>query len=240
MYRTLHFCWLLDPWKPSREKYLQAWQTAGWDCVLWHGGQLTEPPVEGVRLLEARAAVKGSPIETAYAYEARYQNHAACADLFRYQVLVAHGGAYADIDILPGIAAVPLLFNSTLPRFGGAFMQLRWRPETRFISTPSAQHPLMITLRDSAVLNTQAFIDAGGYERNGVGNTIHRTGPIMAEPHIYAYAKAAGERSYALLLQQATIDSTPENQQEHFTDKFPVIRSIAGLPAETGPYWFSV
>ena len=237
MNKTLHFCWLLDAWRPSREQYLRAWQAAGWDCVLW-SGVLTESPVAGVELRNPDEIVVGSKSESCYRYEAEHKNHATCADLFRYELLLRHGGAYADIDVLPGVAAKPeLLLPQHKPLFGSTFMQLDWHYEIRFVVAPGAEHPLFELLRDTAVRNCLNFRLRGGYAQNGIDNLIFRTGPRMAEDVIHTYVKMLGQPSYFFLLHQATNDDTDANCKEHFTDKFPVMRSIAGLPAEDEPLW---
>lgn len=226
MERKLHCCWLLDAWKPTREKYLRLWQKAGWDIVLWHGGQIEISPVDGVELRNAAAIIDGSPIARAYEYEKSFSNHAGCADLFRYELLYTLGGAYADVDIRPGRNARPSLFDTiTNPMFGRAWLPTRWHFEIRFIASPKDHHPLLERLRDTAVERTEAFINRGGYEIHGVDNLLTRTGPVMAESVVKAFVGKGYQRSH--LLKQATYDNTAENGAEHYTLKHPEIRRLA-------------
>ena len=228
--RVLHFCWLIDAWNPSREKYLQAWVDAGWPCVLWHGGQLDRAPVEGVELRNAETVIAGSAIESCFRYEARHGNHATCADLFRYEVLLQHGGVYCDIDILPGAdASVSLLDNQSVPRFCAVFEDAWCRPEIRFLVSSPVHRQLIERLRDTAVANTRFFIESGGYAKNGVDNILHRTGPKMAEALIYDYAREEKISSREFLIFRAVVDSTNENCAEHWIQKIPRIKDVAAL-----------
>lgn len=231
MKRRLHFCWLVDEWKTSREKYLRAWQAAGWSCVLWHGGQLAASPVEGVELRQAQEIIQGSPIEHALAYERKYKHHAACADLFRYELLCRYGGAYADIDILPGRTARPDLFNrdDLDILFGRNWVNVRWVLEIRFMVVSKPNHPLLIECRDTAVRHTENFIESGGYPVNGIDNIMKRTGPLMTEKLAKAYARKNGFQLPHYLMIRATRDTTPENELEHFDKKHEEIRKLAGL-----------
>lgn len=231
MLRTLHGCWLVDPWKPSRERFLRSWLAAGWNVVLWHNGQLAAAPVEGVELRDAREILERCPtgLQEAFAYELRHENHAACADLFRYAVLFEQGGAYFDIDIKPGPAATPVrLADVTLPAFGQHFTRLAWHLEIRFIFAPVAKHELFTCLVETAARNTLEFMADGGYAKRGFGNLLLRTGPQMAEKVVYAYAKQQGVPNTAFLLKNATLDMTPENSEEHYSDKVPRVLEIAG------------
>jgi FkbM family methyltransferase len=208
----LHFCWLIDAWNPSREKYLRAWQDRGWRCILWHGGQLSESPVPGVELRNAYDLVQGSIIENAYAYEREHWSHAACADLFRYLVLLKLGGAYVDIDVLPGPDAKASLYSEE-PRFGVPNPPVGDIPlEIRFIFA-NAEHELMRRLLTQAVSNVRDFLRRGGYSR-GFGSVVERTGPGMALPVVEQYAQERGRPLQTFLL-VATDDDTPDNNQEH-------------------------
>ena len=227
---SLHFCWLVDAWASSREQYLRAWMKAGWHVVLWHGGQLASSafPVEGVELRPAAEILAGSLVEHALAYEKRFKNHAACADLFRYHVLHELGGAYADIDILPGRNAVPAVCNGPNPVFGRAWVPLQWDLEIRFIATPGPRHPLLERLRAKAVENTEAFIAAGGHTAaSDLNHVIGRTGPAMAKSVIRQYARDSGVKFSSFVLKQATNDNTKENGSEHFNLKEKIVREIA-------------
>lgn len=226
----LHFCWLIDDWRPSREKYLQAWSQAGWPCVLWHGGQLRHSPVAGVELRNAEEIIAGSAIESYFRYEAKHRNHACCADLFRYEVLLRRGGAYSDIDILPGPKASPLLLNNQgAPLFCAVFESMWCRPEIRFIVTSPTHMCLIERMRDTAVYNTLSFIENGGYAKLGVDNIVWRTGPKMAETLIYDYAREQKISSKDFLIYEAVQDVTDENIREHWTEKVPDIEHVAGL-----------
>lgn len=225
----LNFCWLVDPWAESRQKYLQQWLNAGWPVVLWHGGQLVSAPVEGVALRHADEIIKGSPIEEPLEYERHHKNHASCADLFRYELLYQQGGAYCDIDIGPGKSAVPGLLKRTEPVFGNCWWQHRRTLEIRFIVAPP-KHPLLLRLRDTAVRNSLAFMAKGGHTATTDMNAVlWRTGPGMARVVVKTYAKERGLRYNRLLLKLATRDNTKENNGEHFHLKQGTIREIAGL-----------
>lgn len=207
MNRTLHLCWLVDAWRPTRERYLRAWQERGWHCVLWHSGQLKAPPVPGVELARACNVVRGSPIEQAYTYELKHRNHASCADLFRYQVLISRGGSYADIDILPGRNASPTLPEG--PLFG---LAEHGRFEIRFIRCPK-QHAALVAVRDAALRNQRAFLSRGGY-MEGFSDVVERTGPHAAVKAIERFIQETGLHKSDLTLDEATIDDTPENLRE--------------------------
>lgn len=189
----LHFCWLIDEWKESREVFLRSWVAAGWPCILWHGGQLENSPVEGVELRHADEIVAGSPIDRAFRYEQHHKAHAPCADLFRYEVLCQLGGAYADIDTTPGKEGRrPSLLKTERPLFGREWLMRRWDIEIRFIVSPPG-HPLLEKIRDTAALRTEKFIESGGYAKHGTGKlgelawTLNRTGPFMAAEVLRSY-----------------------------------------------------
>ena len=236
MAKSLHVCWLLDDWKASREQYLRAWVAAGWSVVLWHGGQLAATPVVGVELRLADNVVFDSPIERSFAYEERHKNHGGCADLFRYQILCELGGCYSDLDVLPGRNTTPSLFDTrAIPGFDRSWfprvnpLTLAWSMEIRFIFTPAPQHPLLSTLRDTAVRNTESFIDAGGYTKNGIDNLLARTGPLMAKNTVQRYALEQHVHLNTFLLPDVIQSTTLENCKEHYTDKQPEIRRVAGI-----------
>jgi mannosyltransferase OCH1-like enzyme len=198
--------------------------------VLWHGGQLSSPPVDGVELRDASEIIKGSPIEEVFNHESRHHNHASCADLFRYQLLYTLGGAYCDIDIHPGKKAVPALLERSEPVFGSCWWQRHRTLEIRFIVCPQAEHPLLEALRDTAVANQKAFIEAGGYRVDeNMNNVLWRTGPGMARIIVNEYARKRGKRSIHYRLALATVDNTKENNGEHFVRKLEKIREAANL-----------
>lgn len=227
---ALNFCWLIDDWKPSREKYLQAWSEKGWPCILWHRGQIRHSPVAGVELRDARELIEGSRIEEVFAYEAKHLNHASCADLFRYEVLLRHGGVYSDIDIFPDVNGEPsLLGNQGVPLFCAVFENMWRRPEIRFIVSSPGHMTLIERMRDKAVYNTLVFMQSGGYAKHGLDNIVHRTGPKMAEAEIYDYARELKVSSHSFLIYNAVQDITAENVREHWTAKAPDIQRIAGL-----------
>ncbi len=208
----LHCCWLIEAWRPSRERYLRAWQDAGFHIVLWHRGQLLAPPVPGVELRLASEIVTGSRIERAFNYEARYRCHASCADLFRYQVLCARGGAYADIDVLPTLTPADLA-GAPVPQFGHTSTS---RFEIRFIYAITPGHPLLQELRDMAAYAEERFIRQGGYDNDALrySQIVERTGPIMAARLVSRWAHARG-RSLIHFQRDATYDATHENTTEH-------------------------
>ena len=212
---------------------MRAWQAAGWDVVLWHSGQLAASPMVGVELRHVSDVIAGSVAENALHYERKHKNHAACADLFRYHVLSELGGSYCDIDVLPDSASAPAFFEKrVLPGFDRSWfsrknrLSLPWSLEIRFIFTPTPKHPLLMTLRDTAVCNSERFITEGGYKK-GLGSVLHRTGPLMARDVVMAYAAENRQRLNAFLLTRVLNDSTPENINEHFHAKFPEILRIA-------------
>jgi hypothetical protein len=212
----LHFCWLVEPWKQSREKYLLAWQKRGWHCVLWHSGQIKEPPVPGVELRLVDDLIQGSSIEKVFEYERRYGSHASCADLFRYLVIFKHGGAYADIDVLPDPQGrnTPSVFEQDEVCFGrpnpcGTAVFL----EIRFIRA-SAGHELFNRLLQKALRNEERWIEKyGGYGGWFGGNIMARTGPMMAQEEVNRYARRFN-KTFKDFLIFATLDNTLENSKE--------------------------
>jgi hypothetical protein len=237
-------CWLVDPWASSRERYLRAWRDMGWPVVLWHGGQISSPPVEGIELRDSREIIEGSPIEEAFAYEVHHKNHAPAADLFRYEVLYQRGGAYCDIDILPRKIAVPSLWDTRREvAFDREWLRLTYSLEIRFILTPGAvsHHPLIGQIRDRAVARCQDFRDKGGYA-NGYDDpyeVVGRTGPQMVKALVIEHCLERGLRGPSayrkLFLTRATDVATVENAKEHYVKKLPEVLRIAALPqTETG------
>jgi len=229
----------VDSWKPSRDKYVRAWQEAGWDVILWHAGQLIDPmPATIVTHCDARELMRGQPTAAAFAYELAHRSHACAADLFRFAVLYELGGSYVDLDVLPRNACEATdhpLFGKpqgapdlrTMPIFG--------RPPTahlaaealeiRFVSSP-ARHDLLARIIAKQLDNETAFIGKGGYKR-GIDQIVARTGPLMAELVVRGYAREVGMPYSEYLLTGATIDETPENNREHMTERYPEIRAAA-------------
>lgn len=219
----LHLCWLVDGWKPSRERYLRAWQARGFDCTLWHSGQMTTPPGD-VTLRNAAEIMRGSLVADAYAYELRHRNHAACADLFRFTVLHALGGAYVDIDVLPGAIASHTLQG---PLFGKPTILPGL--EIRFV-VASQGHPLLQRIVEQLRRNESDFIDAGGYQQLRAISVVDRTGPVAVAKVVREYAKLTGQSYESFILPNVTLDNTPENTREHHNLRFPEIRAIAKQP----------
>lgn len=212
MRRDLHLSWLVEPWKTSREQYLRAWKAQGWHCILWHCGQISETPVEGVELRNAYDLVRGSSIEDVFEYEREHWSHASCADLFRYLVLLQLGGAYVDIDVLPYGDTMPP--PKTWPRFGvpnppveGSLLEIR------FI-VANAEHELLQRLLHQAERNERAFLRRGGYTHQRYASVVQRTGPGMAVGVVEQYAQELEQPLQDFLL-TATQDDTPENNLEH-------------------------
>jgi hypothetical protein len=216
--RVLHFCWLVDLWKPSREQYLKAWQDAGWHCVLWHSGQVPSVGVPGVELRLAQDIVHGSMIEEVFAYELTYKSYAACADLFRYLVLYAVGGAYVDIDVLPGPEPVPLSDTALFGRPSrDPHPDERPSVEIRFIQS-KAGDPVLFRLLTQAASNEKEFIKKRGYLRPSNSRIMARTGPEMAEKVLLDVAQENGVSLCSMLLRGVTEDNTVDNNKEHHRD----------------------
>lgn len=223
MNNTLHFCWLIDPWKKSREKYVRAWQAAGWQCVLWHNGQLeTDPGIEGLQFRHVEEILTGSPIEKVFRYELEHRSHASCADLLRFWLIYSLGGAYSDIDILP-VDAKPglegLLFGDT-PH----------RPlEIRFIYSEPG-HELLKLIMNAAVYNESKYMRTGGYAIQ-LRDVISRTGPKVAERIAKTYVQGRNETLDKYILRNAVFEETEENNKEHHDLRFPeMIRCAKMVP----------
>lgn len=223
----LHFCWLIEPWKKSREQYLLAWQKLGWHCVLWHSGQIKEPPVPGVELRLVDDLIAGSDIEEVFEFERRHGSHASCADLFRYFVLYKLGGAYADIDVWPasdgevssGKETEHPLFGIPTPGSANLFAL-----EIRFIRSPQG-HILLRRLCNRAVKNEKRFIRTRGYVLSNQ-SIISRTGPAMATGVVQEYARETGI-SFSSFLILATLDNTLENGRENHGVGLSRAKSVA-------------
>ena len=237
--KLLHTCWLVDSWKPSREKYLRAWGDAGWHVVLWDMGQLGRTPLDGVELLNAEPLMHASEVADAFAFEMRHRAHMCAADLFRFVVLHELGGSYADLDILPKNAraadAWPLFGQpqgckpaNQIPAFG--------RPHTaelaaesleiRFVSSPKA-HPLIARITAAQALNEHKFAVSGGYLTHGIDQIVLRTGPMLVAAVARGYAMEVRQPYTDFLIQGATVDATPENDKEHMTLRYPEMLRLA-------------
>jgi mannosyltransferase OCH1-like enzyme len=215
---------LIDPWKESREKYLQAWQDAGWKCVLWHNGQLgSELATQDVELRHISEIVPGSIIEDVFNYELRHNSHACCADLLRYLLMYELGGAYSDIDIIPGLNARPTLPEG--PLFGASNPR---RLEIRFIRAPKG-HPLLLEIAKAAISNEVYYLRNGGYSR-GYVSAMDRTGPVVADTTIESWAKRHTQSITDYILDRATFDFTEENRQEGHHLRIEEIMKLADVP----------
>lgn len=235
----LHCCWLIDLWKPSRSKYLESWLSLGAPITLWHAGQLEASPHPRVTLRDARELFQGSVLGLAWNYELRHRNHAACADLLRYEALFQLGGAYFDLDVMPNDAvlsqeSLAQLLERGVPRFGSRLARpvLKANVEIRFLCAPR-EHYVLRVLRDAAAWRTAEYVDQGGHAQGiTVRGVLDRTGPAMVAQMLDMLCKgmdpkARSERIVAWLLAQATLDSDT-NRSEHFRRRFAEIDAIAG------------
>jgi hypothetical protein len=227
----IHLCWLTEPWKKSHEKYLAAWVELGWNVTLWADARsgLSKSPVAEVALRDSSEIASGSPIENVFQYAVRHQDHGTAACLFRYQVLTTLGGAYADLDVQP-LDATPTLLERVEPGF--ALEQRLNLLEIRFITTPRAEHPLLIKLRDTAVENEAQFLLNGGWGNLAsraamIHSVLDRAGPKMARIVIERYAIEHGLSLDEMILQNAVNELTPESKLPGFVDKQHIIRRIA-------------
>lgn len=236
----LHVCWLIDDWNPSRDKYIDAWSTAGWAVVLWHAGQLTRQPIN-VICRDIRPVMSEAPTRGAFDYEIAHRSHAAAADLVRFELLRRFGGGYADLDVLPkkarmttdrALFGMPQGAGQVIRNYTGAPPTRTGQLEIRFVSA-MAGDPLITRIVAQQAINEHAFMGKGGY-RNGVDRIIERTGPIMVTGVVRAYARELGLDWLNFLLRDATIDHTPENLGEHMTFRYPEIVHAAKKNARTG------
>ncbi len=232
---TLHVCWLVDAWKASRDKYIEAWEYAGWNVCLWHAGNLTCCFPSVAELRDVRELVRESPVAYAFDYELRHRSHAAATDLARFAVLHELGGGYADLDVLPRNArcsphdplfGMPQGAGDEIPAFQRGRGALRSEQlEIRFISAP-ARHPLLARVLQAQALQEMRFIVQGGY-LGGVGVIVERTGPILVSQVVREYAQEHGRTFGSFLLTNATFDHTPENLREHMTERYAEILAAA-------------
>jgi FkbM family methyltransferase len=170
--------------------------------------------VPGVELRNAYELVRGSIVEDVFEYEREHWSHASCADLFRYLVLYKLGGAYCDIDVLPG-PDVSATMRSNTPLFGKPNPPVgEVVLEIRFIFA-EAEHELLRRLLVQAEGNERHFIRRkGGYAYGRFDSVIQRTGPGMAIGVVTQYTQEQGLRLQSLLA-NFTRDDTPENDLEH-------------------------
>jgi hypothetical protein len=176
-------------------------------------------------------------IQSAFDYELERRSHASCADLFRYLVVYTLGGAYVDIDVLPG--REPPQTSSAI--FGRPSRQGSNPVEIRFIQA-NAGDEILLKLLERAVLNEKKFIGAGGYLNASLvrfgPSVMDRTGPGMAlivlTPHVTSNGMSLGD----VLVSNITDDDTPENNTEpHGSRLSETIRTSVDL-APLGKYRF--
>ena len=227
---VLHTCWLTEPWKSSRDKYLAAWVKAGYEVVLWHlptKSLLTKPPVEGMQLRDAWDVILGSPIQESAKYAVRFGDHGTASDLFRYEVLCQHGGAYADLDVWPKDATKFSAYSPNQPLFGD---HDRIPLEIRFIMS-GGMHPLMVRIRNTAVANEEAWIAGGGWMKKGADakGILTRTAPDMAMGVVRQWAKEHALTLQDFILKNAVDEKTIEGGGEHFNFKIARARELAKL-----------
>lgn len=220
---SLHCCWLTEPWKPSREKYLAAWARLDWRPLLWVGPQANCP--SGLSHADADEVLRGTPSEKVCRYAILHGDHGTASDLFRWEVLLRHGGAYADVDVTPLIR--PEAFaQRERPAFG--FDRSGRRMEIRFIWTPGPGHDLIRRIRDEAVRRELAFLDAGGWLQPDarMRDAVKRTGPWMAKEVAALWCVEQGLSLKDLLI-TAVNERTPENRTEHFFLKEEAAKQLA-------------
>jgi mannosyltransferase OCH1-like enzyme len=198
------------------------WRSRGWDVSLWTCNEV--PALHGIKRESAWTLVAGSPIERAFRHAVEHSDHGTAADLFRYEVLLRYGGAYADVDIRALVA--PESFDKlSAPIFG---LDGCKRLEIRFIVVPVAGHDLIRRLRDEAVKRAEAFIDAGGWLQPGTRMThiMNRTGPRMA---VEVVEQWAGEHSMSMaaLVRADLVDERTLEGTEHFVRKEKIAKAIA-------------
>lgn len=221
----LHCCWLVDPWRPTRERYLHAWGELG-PLTLWHAGQLEREPLHPVTLRDARELFQGSVLEQAWAYELRHRNHAACADLLRYEALYQLGGAYFDLDVLPHPAHLDKAAFASICAQDFALGSHGESPEIRFIFS-RARHPALERVRHLAAERTRAYIESGGHAQGvTMQGVLTRTGPFAMADALRDFPQ---ERR-RWLRPCATLNRTVENSL-HFHRRFGEIDAVAGCPA---------
>jgi len=221
----LHMCWFVDAWRDTRNRYLQAWSEAGWHVVLWHAGQLTAAP-ENVEMVDVRELLHDAPH---FDYELAHASHAACADLFRFEVLRRLGGGYSDLDVLPNEARAESEARFGAPQCNPAALEIRFL-------TASSDDPLISAVIEAQHAREEHFLAGGGYgphypfaRRNDRSSRVkdripQRTGPALVKKVVQAYADAQHTPFAHYLIPNATIDSTTENHEEHFSASFPKIR----------------
>lgn len=245
---SLNMAWLVDSWKPSRDKYLRAWQDAGWKITLWTAGQVDPAAigVAGVTVREISELMDACENRVFLNYELQHRSHAAASDLVRFAALYAYGGGYADLDVLPNRALATM--RCSLPTFGkpqGVPDSIEKYPifgrpptaalsidkvEIRFVCSPP-RHELLARIIAQQGRNELAFMRAGGYAKLGVLNhaqrIVTRTGPAMIENVVWMYAREHKRPVSDFLLSAATIDRTPENDAEHMDARYPEILQAA-------------
>lgn len=171
---------------------------------------------------DAATIVEASPIARAFWYAVKHLDHGTASDLFRFELLLRSGGAYADVDVLPKIGPEALA-ERTLPAFG---VEPNGSIEMRFIWSPSA-HDLLRSLRDEAVEREETFIDSGGWLRpnSSMRGVLRRTGPKLLAEVVRKWCAECGVENGQLLI-DAVDTSTPEGEQR-FHAKEPEAKRIA-------------
>lgn len=244
----LHCCWLIDPWKDSRNVYLEGWLSLGVPITLWHAGQLEAPPHTQVLLRDAQALFPpGHLLKEAWEYELYHRNHAACSDILRYEVLYQLGGGYFDLDVLPhpermDAATLHQLLATTEITFGSlsAVRHLHGDVEIRFICSGKG-HRILRDIRYLAAQRTHEYIEKGGHTMGvSASGIMTRTGPILATQVLQEHLERVPEERREEQLRRwlfpfATKDDTIDNMREHLDRRFHEIDRLAGydgLPAK--------